>query len=74
MKSRVRELRTGRGWSQIQLAEALGVSRQTVNALEKGRYAPSLTLAFRASAVFELPIESIFWPTDEDAPPSGGHR
>ncbi|WP_193078294.1 helix-turn-helix transcriptional regulator [Brevibacterium aurantiacum] len=74
MRSKVRELRTDRGWSQVQLATALGVSRQTVNALETGRYVPSLTLAFRASAIFELPIEHIFFPTEDDAPPSGGRQ
>lgn len=74
MKNSVRELRIEHGWSQVRLAETLGVSRQTVNALEKGRYDPSLPLAFRISAVFELPLERIFFPSDDDAPPSGGRR
>lgn len=74
MRNNVRELRTGQGWSQVHLAESLGVSRQTVNALEKGRYTPSLPLAFRVSAVFELPLEQIFFPSEDDAPPSGGRR
>ncbi|WP_082406047.1 helix-turn-helix transcriptional regulator [Microbacterium sp. No. 7] len=74
MKNDVRRLRTARGWTQVQFAEALGVSRQTVNALEAGRYDPSLPLAFRIAAQFELPIEAIFSPTDADAPPSGGRR
>lgn len=74
MRNNVRELRTEQGWSQVKFAEALGVSRQTVNALEKGRYTPSLPLAFRISEVFELPVERIFFPTECDAPPSGGRR
>ncbi|MDA3146483.1 helix-turn-helix transcriptional regulator [Leucobacter sp. UCMA 4100] len=72
MKNMVRELRTEQGWSQVQLAEALGVSRQTINTLEKGRYDPSLPLAFRIASVFELPIERIFFPSDSDSPPTGG--
>jgi putative transcriptional regulator len=51
-----------RGWSQAQLAALLGVSRQTVNALERGKYDPSLPLAFRISRLFQLPIEAIFDP------------
>lgn len=62
MKNRVRELREARGESQAQLAARLDVSRQTVISIEKGRYAPSLTLAFRISAAFEAPIEAIFEP------------
>ena len=54
-----------RGWSQGALAEQLGVSRQTVNALETGRYDPSLPLAFTIAAVFERPIETIFFPDKE---------
>ena len=53
-------MRAERDWSQAQLAEQLGVSRQTVNALETGRYDPSLPLAFKIARVFEQPIESIF--------------
>ena len=60
MKSRVRELRELRDWSQAALAERLGVSRQTVNAIETGKYDPSLPLAFRLAAVFGQAIESIF--------------
>ncbi len=68
MKNRVRELRLKRGWSQGELAERLGVSRQTVIAIEKGRYDPSLPLAFRIAKVFGEPIEAIFLPEeDEDA-------
>ncbi|MEO6066119.1 MAG: helix-turn-helix transcriptional regulator [Lysobacterales bacterium] len=62
MKSRVRELREQRGWSQAQLAEELDVSRQTVNAIETGKYDPSLPLAFAIGALFELRIEDIFDP------------
>ena len=53
-------LRAERDWSQAHLAEVLGVSRQTVNALETGRYDPSLPLAFKIARIFEQPIESIF--------------
>lgn len=60
MDSRVRELREARGWSQGQLADQLDVSRQTVNAIETGKYDPSLPLAFRIARLFEQPIESIF--------------
>ena len=62
MKSRVRELREARGWSQAQLGERLDVSRQTVNAIETGKYGPSLPLAFRIAAVFDATIETIFFP------------
>lgn len=60
MNNRLKVLRAERDWSQADLAEALGVSRQTVNALETGRYDPSLPLAFRIAKVFGQPIESIF--------------
>ena len=60
MNNRLKVLRAERDWSQAQLAELLGVSRQTVNALETGRYDPSLPLAFKIARVFEQPIESIF--------------
>ncbi|MGB3471723.1 MAG: helix-turn-helix transcriptional regulator [Erythrobacter sp.] len=60
MKNRLKVLRAERDWSQADLAERLGVSRQSVNAIEKGRYDPSLPLAFTISEVFELPIEAIF--------------
>lgn len=62
MKNRIRELRAALGWSQAALAERLDVSRQTVNAIETGRYDPSLPLAFRIAEVFETSIESIFDP------------
>ena len=64
MESRLRELRETRGWSQGELAARLDVSRQTVNAIETGKYDPSLPLAFRISRLFALPIESIFLPGD----------
>jgi len=62
MINRLRELRTGRGWSQADLADKLNVSRQTVNALETGRYDPSLPLAFAVAKLFKLRIEEIFTP------------
>jgi putative transcriptional regulator len=60
VKNHLKELRSTRGWSQGALADQLDVSRQTVNALETGRFDPSLPLAFRISRLFELPIEQIF--------------
>ncbi|MBA4164092.1 MAG: transcriptional regulator [Erythrobacter sp.] len=60
MKNRLKVLRAMQGWSQQDLAERLGVSRQSVNAIETGRYDPSLPLAFRIADVFELAIEEIF--------------
>ena len=62
MNNRVRELRSERAWSQADLAERLDVSRQTVNAIETGKYDPSLPLAFKIARLFGLPIESIFEP------------
>jgi putative transcriptional regulator len=64
MKNIVRELRTDRGWSQGELADKLEVSRQTVNAIETGRYDPSLPLAFAIAKVFGKPIEKIFSAED----------
>lgn len=60
MKNRLKVLRAERDWSQQDLAGQLGVSRQSVNAIETGKYDPSLPLAFRISDVFGLPIEQIF--------------
>ena len=60
MKNRLRELRDERGWTQGALADRLEVSRQTVNALETGRYDPSLPLAFKLARLFGEPIENIF--------------
>ena len=62
MKSRVRELREAQGWSQAQLGERLEVSRQTINAIETGKYDPSLPLAFRIARLFGLRIEDVFLP------------
>ena len=60
MKNKLRVLRAEHNWSQAELAERLGVSRQTVNAIENGKYDPSLPLAFKLARVFGVPIESIF--------------
>ena len=60
MKNRLKVLRAERDWSQADLAARLDVSRQTVNALETGKYDPSLPLAFRIARLFEQPIEAIF--------------
>ena len=60
MKNRIRALRSERGWTQQDLAERLGVSRQTVNAIETGKYDPSLPVAFRLAAVFGMAIEAMF--------------
>ena len=62
MDNRLRELREARGWSQGELAEQLEVSRQTINALETGKYDPSLPLAFRIARLFGLSIEDVFSP------------
>ena len=62
MRNRLRELREDQGWSQGELAERLEVSRQTVNALETGKYDPSLPLAFRIARLFGLRIEDVFLP------------
>jgi putative transcriptional regulator len=63
--NRVRELRAGHAWSQADLADRLDVSRQTVNAIETGKYDPSLPLAFRIAKLFRTNIESIFEPGKE---------
>jgi len=60
MKNRLKVLRAERDWSQADLASELAVSRQTVNAIEKGKFDPSLPLAFRLSRLFGMPIEEIF--------------
>ena len=67
MKNTIRDLRSARGWSQAHLADLLDVSRQTVIAIETGRYDPSLPLAFALARLFEQPIESIFFPHQETA-------
>jgi len=60
MKNRLKVLRAERDWTQANLADELGVSRQTVNAIEKGKFDPSLTLAFKVARLFDLSIEDIF--------------
>lgn len=66
MENRIRELRAARSWSQATLGDALGVSRQTVNAIENGRYDPSLPLAFKLASVFDCRIEDLFTPDPAD--------
>ena len=60
MKNRLKELRTERNWTQADLAQHAGVSRQTINAIEKGKFDPSLPLAFRLAKLFDLRIEEVF--------------
>jgi putative transcriptional regulator len=62
VKNRIRVLRAERAWSQAEVADRLGIARQTINALETGKYAPSLPLAFKISKLFAKPIEDIFDP------------
>jgi putative transcriptional regulator len=64
MQNRVRELREAHGWSQGALAEQLDVSRQTINAIETGKYDPSLPLAFKLARLFKQRIESMFEPDE----------
>jgi putative transcriptional regulator len=66
MKNRLKVLRAERDWTQARLAEALDVSRQTVNAIETGKYDPSLPLAFRIARIFGMSIEEIFEPEEEE--------
>lgn len=66
MRNQLRELRAQHGMTQRDLADRLGTSRQTVNALETGKYDPSLPLAFRIGQTFGLTIEEIFFPEDTD--------
>jgi Predicted transcriptional regulators len=70
MHNHVRDLRGARGWSQADLAERLDVSRQTVNAIETGRYDPSLPLAFKIARLFGSPIEAIFEPQADTRQPA----
>ncbi|HYJ92320.1 MAG TPA: helix-turn-helix transcriptional regulator [Pyrinomonadaceae bacterium] len=65
VKTGVFELREERGWTQGQLAAAVGVSRQSINSIERGRYVPSLELALKLSQIFECPTDEIFWLEDE---------
>ncbi len=60
MKNRLKVLRAERDWTQARLAEELSVSRQTINAIEKGKFDPSLPLAFKTARLFAMPIEEIF--------------
>src|SRR3954462_11341554 len=70
MKNKLRELRAAREWSQSDLADQLGVSRQTVNAIETEKYDPSLPLAFRIAHVFAGRIEDAFTPNGSAGPPA----
>lgn len=67
MKNRLKVLRAERNWTQARLATELEVSRQTINAIEKGKFDPSLTLAFKAADLFGMPIEEIFLYREESA-------
>ncbi|GAA2696814.1 MULTISPECIES: helix-turn-helix transcriptional regulator [Streptosporangiaceae] len=60
MKNRITELRAERDWTQADLAQRISVSRQTINAIEKGKFDPSLPVAFRLAKVFDLTIEEVF--------------
>lgn len=66
MKTRLRVLRAEREWSQAELAERLRVSRQTINAIETGRYDPSLSLAFQIAKLFATSIEAVFQPSEAE--------
>ncbi|HEV7625249.1 MAG TPA: transcriptional regulator [Streptomyces sp.] len=68
MRNRLRELRAERGWSREDLADRLDVSAQTVDAIETGRFDPSLSLAFKIAAVFEGRIEDLFFPSEDTGP------
>lgn len=61
MRNRLKVLRAGRDWTQEELARQAGVSRQAINAIETGKYDPSLSLAFRLGRLFDMPIEEIFF-------------
>jgi putative transcriptional regulator len=65
LNNTLRVLRAERNWSQGKLADELDVSRQTINAIENGKYDPSLPLAFKMSRLFNMPIENIFEPEEE---------
>lgn len=66
MDNRLKLLRTERSWSQAELAERLNVSRQTINAIERGKYDPSLPLAFKIAHLFGMQIEEVFVPSSND--------
>ncbi len=67
MENRLKELRAEHGWSQAALGDQLDISRQSVNAIETGRYDPSLPLAFKIAKLFGRPIESIFLGSEDDS-------
>ena len=60
MRNQLKELRLGRGWTQEELGKHIGVSRQAVIAIESNKHAPSLNLAYRIAALFDLPVEAVF--------------
>jgi len=64
----IKELREEIGWTQGQLAAVVGVSRQSINSIERGRYVPSLELALKFAKVFECPADEIFWLESDDGP------
>ncbi len=66
MDNRLKVLRAERDWSQEVLGQQVGVSRQTINAIERGKYDPSLPLAFKFARLFDLAIEEIFEPSEAD--------
>jgi putative transcriptional regulator len=66
MRNRIRVLRAEHEWSQAEVADRLGIARQTINALETGKYAPSLPLAFKISKLFKKPVEEIFDAASEE--------
>ena len=68
MKNRIRVLRAEKDWSQAELAEKVGVSRNSINAVENGKFDPSLPLAFRIADAFELKIEDVFLREDRPSP------
>lgn len=65
MENRIRDLRIKRRWSQARLAELAGVSRQTINTIERGKYDPSLPLALKLARIFGTPVETI-WPCQDE--------
>ena len=74
MRNRLKVLRAERDWTQADLAGRVGVSRQTINAVEKGKYDPSLPLAFGLARLFDSTIENIFYPDVEENGSKGGEE
>ena len=74
MRNSLRVLRAARGWTQGDLADRLGVSRQTVNAIETGKYDPSLPLAMKLGRLFETPVEALFHDDEADGSGADGQR